>query len=253
MGVSMKITAAWLGGPLLAVVTPAYAVQPPSPPHVTIYLQSSNAAPSYVPTVSWDFGTNAKPNGQQVLTNPVVIGGSSFFPSKNGNLKLYPVGGKIGSFENVSPPGFKDNFLVIKGTAGSYTAKVSDLQVFSFKFAYLDAENGVSLTFANGTTTSFTAQDLLGGATVNGQSYRVSFDMGGGAAISKVVFYNNKSNQSGDEPQSEDGGNGTSLFFIDSITGAAPEPATWSMMILGFGLVGASLRSGRRSKLPAAT
>ncbi len=142
---------------------------------------------------------------------------------------------------------------MIKGTAGSYTAKVSDLQVFSFKFAYLDTENGVSLTFANGATTRFTAQDLLGGATVNGQSYRVSFDMGGGTASLKVVFYNNKFNQSGDEPQSEDGGNGTSLFFIDSITAAAPEPAAWSMMILGFGLVGASLRSGRRSKLPAAT
>lgn len=125
--------------------------------------------------------------------------------------------------------------------------------VFLLKFAYLNPENGVSLTFANGATTSFTAQDLLRGATVNAQSYRVSFDMGGGAAISKVVFYNNKSNQSGDERQSEDGGNGTSLFFIDSITGAVPEPATWSLMILGFGLVGASLRSGRRSKLPAAT
>ena len=117
----------------------------------------------------------------------------------------------------------------------------------------LTPENGVSLTFANGATTSFTAQDLLRGATVNAQSYRVSFDTGGGAAISKVVFYNNKSNQSGDEPQTEDGGNWTSLFFIDSITGAVAEPAIWSLMILGFGLVGASLRSGRRSKLPAAT
>ena len=125
--------------------------------------------------------------------------------------------------------------------------------VFLFKFAYLDPENAVSLTFANRATTSFTAQDLLRGATVNAQSYRVSFDTGGGAAISKVVLYNNKSNQSGDEPQTEDGGNGTSLFFIDSITGAVPGPATWSLMILGFGLVGASLRSGRRSKLPAAT
>ena len=249
----MKIIAAGLGVSLLAVVTPAFAAQPPSPPHVTIYLQASDAATFYIPTVSWNFGTGAKLHGEQVPTNPVVVGGSSFFPSQSSDLKLYPVDGQIEG-KNVSPPGFEGNFLVIKNTAGSYTAKVSDLQVFSFKFAYLDPQNGVSLTFANGATTSFTAQDLLGGATVTGQqSYRVSFDMGGGSAISKVVFYNNKSNQSGGTQQSKDEGNGASLFYIDGITGAAPEPATWSMMILGFGLVGASVRSGRRSRLPAAT
>ena len=62
--------------------------------------------------------------------------------------------------------------------------------VFPFKFASLDPENGVSLTFANGATTSFIAQDLLRGATVNAQSYRVSFNMGSGTTILKVVVQN---------------------------------------------------------------
>lgn len=240
----MKIIAAWLGAPLLAAATPGYAAPLPSPPHVTIYLQPSTADPLYIPTVSWDFGKGANTNGEQVSSQPVMISGSSFFPSNNGDVKLYPVGGKITDIKNISPPGFQDNFLVIKNTAGSYTADVGNLQVFSFKFAFLDPENAVSLTFANGSTTSFTAQELLGGSPVDGQSNEVNFDMGGGPGISKVVFYNNKSNQNG--------GNGTSLFVIDSITGAAPEPATWSMMIFGFGLVGASLRSGRRLRPLAA-
>ncbi len=33
---------------------------------------------------------------------------------------------------------------------------------------------------------------------------------------------------------------------LTTITGAVPEPATWAMMVLGFGLVGASLRSRRK-------
>ncbi|VXC86980.1 PEPxxWA-CTERM sorting domain-containing protein [Sphingomonas sp. 8AM] len=42
-------------------------------------------------------------------------------------------------------------------------------------------------------------------------------------------------------------------FSLNGITGAVPEPATWAMMILGFGLVGAALRQRRgvQIKLPA--
>lgn len=42
-------------------------------------------------------------------------------------------------------------------------------------------------------------------------------------------------------------------FSLNGVTGAVPEPATWAMMILGFGLVGAALRQrrGAQIKLPA--
>ncbi len=42
-------------------------------------------------------------------------------------------------------------------------------------------------------------------------------------------------------------------FSLNGITGAVPEPATWAMMILGFGLVGAALRQRRSAqiRLPA--
>ncbi|MEH3120528.1 MAG: PEPxxWA-CTERM sorting domain-containing protein [Sphingomonas phyllosphaerae] len=42
-------------------------------------------------------------------------------------------------------------------------------------------------------------------------------------------------------------------FSLNGVTGAVPEPATWAMMILGFGLVGAALRQRRSAqiKLPA--
>lgn len=42
-------------------------------------------------------------------------------------------------------------------------------------------------------------------------------------------------------------------FTLSGVTGAVPEPATWAMMILGFGVVGAALRRrrGGQIKLPA--
>ena len=48
-----------------------------------------------------------------------------------------------------------------------------------------------------------------------------------------------------------DNAGGVSLA-IDQVTSAVPEPATWAMMILGFGLVGGALRRRRSTALAAA-
>jgi hypothetical protein len=45
------------------------------------------------------------------------------------------------------------------------------------------------------------------------------------------------------------GNAGRATLTISSLNSAVPEPATWAMMIVGFGAIGASLRSGRRSVL----
>lgn len=42
----------------------------------------------------------------------------------------------------------------------------------------------------------------------------------------------------------------TSLV-VGEVTGGVPEPATWTMMILGFGAIGATLRSSRRRMIAA--
>ena len=46
----------------------------------------------------------------------------------------------------------------------------------------------------------------------------------------------------------------TNAFELDNLRIAAvPEPSTWAMMLLGFGLVGAAMRSARRKNVPACT
>jgi hypothetical protein len=49
----------------------------------------------------------------------------------------------------------------------------------------------------------------------------------------------------------QNGGNPTGLNvqFLTSTAGAVPEPATWSIMLVGFGGLGAALRASRRRRL----
>lgn len=44
---------------------------------------------------------------------------------------------------------------------------------------------------------------------------------------------------------------GGGMVVMTAATGAVPEPATWAQMIAGFGLVGATVRTGRRRGRPA--
>ena len=39
----------------------------------------------------------------------------------------------------------------------------------------------------------------------------------------------------------------SSILLADQVTSSVPEPATWGMMIAGFGMMGATMRTRRRS------
>ncbi len=109
---------------------------------------------------------------------------------------------------------------------------LSDLSVY---IGSLDSYNTIS--FYNGATLvgSFTgtalALPISNGDQLNGlTNRRYDFTFTGGTDVNKIVFASTKP-----------------AFEIDNLAIAGvPEPATWAMMLLGFGFVGFMMRSNRQ-------
>lgn len=128
--------------------------------------------------------------------------------------------------------GATDNYLAI-GSGGTFGVNFgSGVNFFSFILGSLDSYNSLRLFFSDGTSQTFTGQGIVGtpvafnssgNSAVNG---RVSYNLGTGFAITRAEFTSTQA-----------------AFEIDDLAAAVPEPGTWAMMILGFGLIGSQLRS----------
>jgi hypothetical protein len=130
------------------------------------------------------------------------------------------------TFYGFASAGFDSTFLITSGSISS----------LSFYLGSLDEYNTIS--FFNGATLigSFTGSQLAnpanGDQNAGATNRRYFFTFGAADSVNRVVF-------------------NTTLpaFEFDNIAAAisgVPEPSTWAMMILGFGLVGFTLRNSRR-------
>lgn len=141
---------------------------------------------------------------------------------------------------SAAPFGDATSYLSVLG-GGSATLDLGGaFKSLSFYWGSIDKYNTVE--FYNGTSLlgSFTGDDVpaapANGTQVGGSdNRRVQFDFGGASATS-VRFLSTQN-----------------AFELDTIsgTGAVPEPATWALMMTGFGLVGASLRRRNRAVVAA--
>jgi hypothetical protein len=133
----------------------------------------------------------------------------------------------------VKPNGSTGNFgSVLNG--GTYTVALPAFApVLSFLAGSIDAYNSVTLgifdTAQNATSFLTWTGSQLG--TIGGDG-RITFDTGSASMLISSVSFRS----------------GQNSFEIDNIASAAPEPATWAMMILGFGFAGMGLRSARRGR-----
>jgi len=197
-------------------------------------------------SVSFVGGTSLLPANLDPATNSQAV--LYDFDTHNAGAGIFTGGSGIFSAAGMSGvaahPAFnsENNFAAVVG-GGTYTlAFASAVQVFSFALGSLDSYNSLQLKYFDGSTTTLTGGQIIGGSGVStsvvssgnqglaATNGRVVYDFGGtGGGLTQVVF--SSANNS---------------FEFDNIATAAPEPAAWGMMILGFGLAGGALRIRRR-------
>ena len=116
---------------------------------------------------------------------------------------------------------------VLGGTSATLTTPL--LKSFSMYIGSVDSYNSITFKGANGFEQTISGTDLVahanGDRTSAGTNRRFYFDFGADR-VNQVVFHSTSN----------------SFEFDNIAAGAVPEPATWAMLILGFGFVGAALR-----------
>ena len=137
------------------------------------------------------------------------------------------------------------NWDGIDGQWSSFTLRVGTPQQFvSFDllqgtgYANFGQYFHVTLNFANNTSTTLYGGTVSGNGVDDTTYGRVRYDLGGQAGITGLTFVADY-NFAG--------------FILDNIVIAAPEPASWGMMIGGFGIVGVAMRRRRAPARSALT
>lgn len=143
---------------------------------------------------------------------------------------------------NGALPAFGDGskYLSVLG-GGSYTMALAPVSMLSFVLGSLDTYNSVRLSFTDGTTQLLEGAQIKGALTptplansgdqlIPATNGRVTYGANGGPLINGITFLST----------------GNSFEIDDVATAAVPEPATWAMMLLGFAVIGSSMRTRRR-------
>ncbi|WP_337185176.1 PEPxxWA-CTERM sorting domain-containing protein [Phenylobacterium sp.] len=127
-------------------------------------------------------------------------------------------------------PNDPTNYLTVPGGATATFTSVSGFKAFSLYMGSPDTYNSIRF-IGDGFDEIVSGANLFGGDSSQDWNWgaRVNFSFGG--AVVKQVILSSSANS----------------FEVDNAAVAAvPEPATWAMMIMGFGAAGAVLRQRRR-------
>jgi hypothetical protein len=198
---------------LLAFATPALAV--------TVISNAPGAPDPGAPagtTVVADFSSPLAPGVTNTTSGSVV--------TVSGSMP--------GQYAQPAPVSPLNAYQAVQGNGVSTFSFTNALGVFSFYWGSIDTYNKIEFLRGDGTLVqTFTgaafAAPANGNQTASATNRRVTFGFTGAEAVKQVRFSNS--------PQ-------TNAFEFDTLAIAAiPEPTTWAMMILGFGLIGGAMRS----------
>jgi hypothetical protein len=191
------------------------------------------AAPASAVTVTFAPGVTTTVNNGTTLENfnEFAAGSAVTSTAKSAAYNVLALNtsvANVGATPNGSG-GAGNNYAAILG-GGFYSIVLpSFAPVLSFLAGSLDSYNSVTLSLIN-TTTGVTTSQLF--TSLGSGDGRITFDTGSATTLITAALFQS----------------GQNSFEIDNIVSAAPEPATWAMMIMGFGFAGMGLRSSRRSR-----
>jgi len=182
------------------------------------------------PTVTFAGGTGGIAPGTTIIENfdsyapDSSIGTEAFAFSTKGKRPLY---------------GSTGNFAALRA-GGSYSIDFAPSTLFSFVIGSVDTYNMLTLLLSDNSSVTYNGGEIIGkSATTSGKNDAlrnglVIFDANGGPKIVGATFAST--------------GNS---FEFDNLAAAVPEPATWAMMIFGFGAVAGAMRHRRRVAIRA--
>ncbi|WEK44155.1 MAG: PEPxxWA-CTERM sorting domain-containing protein [Candidatus Sphingomonas colombiensis] len=184
------------------------------------------------PTVSFAGGSGTTAAGTVVFQNfdsfapgAALPGGTNAFAydtsSSNG---ARPADGSTGNFGSVLG-------------GGTWTTSFAPTSLFSFVLGSLDTYNSLTLHFVGGSSITYVGGQIIndlvfpsGNQSANGSNGVVTYNANGGPLINGATFSSEQNS-----------------FEFDNLARAVPEPATWALMILGFGAIGGAMRRRRTS------
>lgn len=194
---------------------------------------------------STDYGL-AAPAGTDVLVDFNGVLPGSFTLTGNFAIVNGSVSGQYAAPADSTTTQTTTDYLVVPGTGVDGFADLwngTGYNQVSFLWGSIDNYNDIQLLDAagnpfgltfNGDDPNVADPTATGGQQGPGTNRRVFFTQGSGDPLIYGVRFSN---------------NGQRAFEIENVAfgGAVPEPATWAMLIAGFGLVGGAMRRRRTS------
>ena len=149
-----------------------------------------------------------------------------------GSKFLFPTGSKPGQY--IAPTGDTTPYLAVLGGGSASINFGINVKSFSFDYSTVDTYNNIAIRYTDGGSQNYSGTFILGSlpSGVTSGSFIVNGD---GRAIKGLTLSTSANS-----------------FEVDNLAtsgnlGTVPEPASWAMMVAGFGLVGFATRNRRRT------